>query len=78
MPKKANIHVVPRTDGWGVKKAGNQRDTSHHTTQKAATQAAIGVAKKTGAEVVVHGTDGKIRSKDSYGSDPNPPKDREH
>jgi len=78
MPKKPNIHVVPRPDGWGVKKEGNQRDSSHHDTQKAATQTAIDAAKKTGAEVLVHGTDGKIRSKDSYGNDPNPPKDTEH
>ena len=26
----------------------------------------------------IRGRDGKIRSKDSYGADPNPPKDKEH
>ena len=35
-------------------------------------------AKKKKTEVVIHGRNGKIRSKDSYGNDPNPPKDREH
>ena len=27
------------------------------------------------SEVVIHGTDGRIRDKDSYGNDPMPPKD---
>jgi hypothetical protein len=62
----------------GVRKEGNKRDSSHHDTQKAATDAAIGAAKKIGVEVIVHGRDNKIRSKDSYGNDPNPPKDKEH
>lgn len=29
-------------------------------------------------DLVVHGRDGRIRSKDSYGNDPLPPRDREH
>ena len=36
------------------------------------------VAQNQGGEVVVHGRDGRIKSKDSYGNDPNPPKDKEH
>jgi len=29
-------------------------------------------------EVVIHRKDGSIRDSDSYGNDPNPPKDKKH
>jgi hypothetical protein len=41
-------------------------------------QKAIPVAKKNQSEVVIHGRDGKIRDKDSYGNDPHPPRDKKH
>ena len=40
--------------------------------------AARDIARNQRSEVVTHGRDGRIRSKDSYGNDPSPPKDREH
>ena len=30
------------------------------------------------SKVVIHGRDGKIRDKDSYGNDPIPPRDRKY
>jgi uncharacterized protein DUF2188 len=77
MPKK-DQHVVPREDGWAVRGEGNSRDTSHHTTQQRAYEAAREIAQNQGSDVVVHGRDGRIRDSDSFGSDPNPPKDRKH
>ena len=71
-----NQHVVKTDDGWGVKGAGNSRLTSEHRTQKTAINAAVKIAKHQRSEVVIHGQDGKIRDKDSYGNDPCPPKDR--
>jgi uncharacterized protein YdaT len=73
-----NQHVVRRPDGWAVLGESNSRDTSHHKTQKEAIEAAREIAQKQRSEVLVHGRDGKIRSKDSYGNDPNPPRDKEH
>ncbi len=71
--------VTRRPDGkWQHKADGNERATRVTDTQREALDSAISVAKNQGGEVVVHGEDGKIRSKDSYGKDPNPPKDREH
>jgi hypothetical protein len=35
-------------------------------------------AKQDKVDLVVHGRDGRIRSKDSYGNDPLPPRDSEH
>lgn len=71
-------HVVQRGAGWAVRRAGAGRDSSHHQTQAQAAKAARRTARREGGEVVTHGRDGRIRSKDSYGSDPNPPRDREH
>ena len=39
-----NQHVVKRDDGWAVRGAGNQRDTSHHRTQSEAERAARDIA----------------------------------
>ncbi len=78
MSSKRNIHVVPHEKGWATKKEGSQRVSSTHSTQNGAINRAIGAAKKDSLEVIIHRKDGTIRDKDSYGSDPNPPKDRKH
>jgi hypothetical protein len=77
---KAKIQrVTPRADGtWQHKADGNTKATKITQTQQEAVQSAVKVAKKQGGEVVIQGKDGKIQSKDSYGRDPHPPKDKEH
>ncbi|AKG32942.1 DUF2188 domain-containing protein [Salmonella enterica] len=69
-------HVVKRDDGWAVRGENNTKDTSHHATQQEAIDAARKIAKNQESELVIHGRDGKIRAKDSYGNDPCPPKDK--
>lgn len=69
-----NQHVVKRDNGWAVRGAGNNRDTSKHPTQAAAEAAAVKIAKNQGSEVVIHRPNGQIREKNSYGNDPHPPK----
>jgi hypothetical protein len=41
-------------------------------------QSAVVEATKGHVEHVIHGKDGRIQDKDSYGKDPNPPKDTTH
>ena len=77
MPKK-DIHVVPREDGWAVRREHAERDSSHHDRKSDAMDAARETARRERVEVVDHGRDGKIRDSDSYGNDPNPPKDKKH
>jgi len=72
--KKTNQHVVRRGTGWAVKGAGKSRAGSTHRTQKAAITKATKVARRLRSEVVIHGRDGRIREKNSYGNDPHPPK----
>ena len=71
---KKNQHVVPREQGWAVRGEGNVRATSTHDTQKDAIDAARDQARKQGAELIIHGRDGKIRERNTYGNDPYPPK----
>jgi uncharacterized protein DUF2188 len=69
-----NLHVVPRDGEWAVRRDGNERATSVHSTQQEAREEAKRIAKRERTEVVIHGADGRIRDRDSYGRDPLPPK----
>lgn len=73
MTKKGQ-HVVPSQQGWSVKKAGSARATSTHSTQDEAIAAASRIARNQKTEVYIHGRDGRIRARSSYGADPHPPK----
>ena len=75
MSKNNNQHVTHRPDGmWQVKGAGNSRATVVTSTQKQSIEIAKRIATNKNSEVVIHGRDGKIREKNSYGNDPFPPR----
>lgn len=77
MTKKTTQHVVKSPKGgWAVKKGGSSKATKVYKTQKEAIDHGREIAKNQKAEFYVHGKDGRIRQKDSYGSDPSPPKDK--
>lgn len=69
MPRKGQ-HVIPSAGKWSVKKAGSSRATSIHATQAEAIRAATEIARNQKTEVYIHGTDGRIRERNSYGNDP--------
>lgn len=73
MARKKNQHVVQREDGWAVRGENNSRDTSHHGTQQEAFEAAREIARRQGSEVFIHGRNGRIRERNTYGDDPHPP-----
>ena len=62
-----NQHVVRRVDGWAVRGEGHSRDTSHHSTQREAMSAAKDIASNQGGDAIVHGRDGQIRERNTYG-----------
>lgn len=79
MAKRSDVHVSRKGNdhtGWKVTQRGEVQST--HRTQQNAIDAGERIAKRDGVDLVTHGRDGKFRSKDSFGADPNPPKDREH
>lgn len=74
MSSGKNQHVVPHANGWAVRGAGNSRATSVHSTQAEATAQARSIAQNQQSELLVHGRNGQIRERDSFGNDPYPPK----
>lgn len=71
-----NLHVVPHESEWAVREEGSNRVYSVHKTQKEAIESARVNARDRGGELIVHGRDGRIRDRDSYGADAYRPKDR--
>lgn len=70
-----NVHVTPHPDaGWQVKVEGNQRASARTSTQREAIDIARPISRDRQTELVIHGTDGQIRAKDSHGVDRCPPK----
>jgi hypothetical protein len=76
MSKKKDIHVVPHGAAWATRKEGARRVGFVTETQRAAIEKARGQAIREKVEVVIHRRTGPIRDSDSYGNDPNPPKDK--
>ncbi len=72
--KENKVHVVPHDGKWAVKKAGSVRASAIVETQKEAIPLGKQIAKKSNSELLIHGENGKIREKNSYGRDPYPPK----
>lgn len=67
MTAKKNIHVVKDGDDWKVRVEGNARASAVTGTQQASIARARELGKNNpgGAEVNIHGVDGKIRAKDT-------------
>ncbi len=74
MSRKPPVHVTPREDGWAVTREGASRASSVHRTQSDAEREGRRTAKNDETEFLLHGRDGRIRERDSYGHDPFPPK----
>ena len=73
MPKK-DQHVVPHESGWAVKGSGNRKARSVHPTQREAIDAARTIARNQRSEMFIHGKNGRIRERNTYGPDAYPPK----
>lgn len=71
---KRNQHVVPHSDGWAVRGAGASRATETFDRKSDAINRAREIAQHQHTELVIHGRDGQIQTKDSHGNDPFPPK----
>lgn len=71
--RMAGIHVVPQGSPdptWLVKREGDPVPVSRHATQQEATAVGRELARAEHVELLVHGRDGRIRERDSYGHDP--------
>jgi hypothetical protein len=61
---------MPSEKGWRVEVEGSSRADSTHKTQSAAWKKARQIARQKKSEALLHGRNGKIRERDTYGSDP--------
>ncbi len=75
MGKSQHITHNPN-GGWKVIGEGNKKPSYILPTKTEAIEVGKIIAKNQHSELVIHGKDGKIQDKDSYGNDPTPPKDR--
>ncbi|WP_082698586.1 DUF2188 domain-containing protein [Mycobacterium sp. GA-2829] len=75
-PIKKNIHVVKDGDAWKVEVEGNKRASAVTGTQQESIARArhLGRNNPGGAEVSIHGVNGKVRAKDTI-KPANDPKD---
>lgn len=67
-------HVVPRDGQWAVRRSGSDKVTRVFETQREAISAARDIARNQRTELYIHGRDGLIRERESFGKDPYPPK----
>jgi len=65
-----NQHVVSLGDRWAVKEQGAAEPFAVFKTQSEAWEKAKSIARKERAEAFLHGRDGQIRERNTYGHDP--------
>ena len=65
-----NQHVVSLGDRWAVKEEGAAEPFAVFKTQSEAWEKAKSIARKERAEALLHGRDGQIRERNTYGHDP--------
>ena len=80
MAKRNHIWVTFDQDKskWNVKREGIDTPVSSHQSKETAVDKGRGIAKREGGELIIKGKNQLIQDKDSYGNDPNPPKDTKH
>lgn len=62
--------MVPNGQMWGVKIEGNQRSSKNFDTQSQAAIYGKSRAIENSSELLIHGQNGRIREKNSFGNDP--------
>ena len=71
---KNGQHVLPSNDGWKVQKANSDKATKIFDNQKDAITYGRQIAMNQQTELSIHGKNGQIREKNSYGKDNFPPR----
>lgn len=70
MAKGKPQHVVPHGNGWAVLGQGNERYSKVMGNQAEAISHARNTAMNQQSELFIHGKNGQIRERNSYGNDP--------
>ena len=75
MRRGGGVHTVPAKDEKRWLNVMDDKVLSRHRTKEVAIEVGRAAAKRLGVEHSIHRLDGAITAKNSYGNDPNPPKD---
>ena len=78
MARKDDVHISKSSAGTGWKVTQGGSVLSTHRTQRNAVDVAKKEAQRDRVDLVVHDRDGRIRSKDSFARDPQPPRPKAH
>jgi hypothetical protein len=71
--EKKSLHVIPtREGGWSVRSEGALKASRNFTKKSEAVLYARERARSGRSELYVHGQDGMIRERNSYGRNPYP------
>ncbi len=70
-----NQHVVPHERGWAVTADGAEGPYAVFKTQGEAWERAKTLARKERSDALLHGRNGRIRTRNAYGLDPRRSKD---
>ena len=73
MPQTGDVHVVPKGDKWVVEVEGEGGHVTRET-QEQAILAGRSIAQRNQSELLIHGEDGQVRERSTYGEDPHPPR----
>lgn len=65
--KRGDVHVMTQRENAGWKVMQGHRTLSNHRMQRTAIAAGRRLARRNRVELVTHGRNGRIRSKDSFG-----------
>jgi len=65
-----NQHVVSQGERWAVKAEGAPEPHALFKTQSEAWERAKSIARKERSEALLHGRNGMIRTRNTYGHDP--------
>lgn len=65
-----NIHVVPFEHGWAIESESGAGGRQLFASQEDAIAAGMEKAKQLCVELLIHGRDGRIRLRNSFGNDP--------
>lgn len=74
MTDKRPVHTVTTDRGWGNKREGSDRVSRNYDTKKEAQEAGRETARRARTEHLIHRRDGTIGERNSYGTDPYPPR----
>lgn len=72
--KQPPVHTVPHGDGWANRREGAERVSKTFDTKAEAQAAGRATAEREKTEHLIHKRDGTIGDRNSYGSDPFPPR----